>query len=53
MNRKNPKVDGLLRRGTKWREESEEHCRAVILDSELTKGVKWYQPCYTLQDGRT
>jgi len=49
MNRKNPKVDGLLRRETKWREEFET-LRTIILDFELDEGVKWYQPCYTLQD---
>ena len=48
MNRPNPKVDGLLRRETKWREEFEA-LRNIVLDCELVEEVKWYQPCYTLQ----
>jgi uncharacterized protein YdeI (YjbR/CyaY-like superfamily) len=48
MNRTNPKVDGLLRRETKWREEFEA-LRNIVLDCELVEEVKWYQPCYTLQ----
>jgi len=48
MNNKSPKVDGILRREKKWREEFEA-LRAIALDSELTEDVKWYQACYTLQ----
>ena len=48
MNNKSPKVDGILRRETKWREEFEA-LRAIALDSELTEDVKWYQACYTLE----
>jgi len=48
MERKNPKVDGLLRREKKWREEFEA-LRSIILDCQLTEDVKWYQACYTLQ----
>jgi len=48
MNSRSPKVDGLLRRETHWREEFEA-LRTIILDSELTEEVKWYQPCYTLR----
>jgi uncharacterized protein YdeI (YjbR/CyaY-like superfamily) len=47
MNNRSPKVDGLLRRETRWRGEFEA-LRTIILDSELTEEVKWYQPCYTL-----
>jgi len=49
MNKRNPKVDSVLRRQTKWREEFEV-LRTTILDCELTEGLKWYQPCYTLKD---
>ena len=48
MNKKNPKVDGILRRETKWREEFEA-LRTIALDSELAEELKWYQACYTLQ----
>ena len=48
MNRMNPKVDGYLRRATKWREEMEE-LRRIILDCQLTEGLKWGKPCYTFQ----
>src|SRR5215831_21408883 len=46
MTGKNPKVDALLRRATKWKEESET-LRTIVLDCQLTEEVKWYQPCYT------
>ncbi len=48
MNRRNPKVDGVLRQEKKWREEFE-RLRTIVLDFELTEELKWYQPCYTLQ----
>jgi uncharacterized protein YdeI (YjbR/CyaY-like superfamily) len=48
MNKKNPKVDGILRQETKWREEFEA-LRTIALDSELAEELKWYQACYTLQ----
>jgi len=48
MERKNPKVDCLLRREKKWREEFEA-LRSIVLDCQLTEDVKWYQACYTLQ----
>jgi uncharacterized protein YdeI (YjbR/CyaY-like superfamily) len=50
MNRMNPKVDGLLRKATKWQEEFET-LREIVLDSPLTEEVKWGQACYT-SDGR-
>ena len=48
MNKKNPKVDGVLHREKKWREEFEA-LRKIALDSELVEELKWYQACYTLQ----
>jgi uncharacterized protein YdeI (YjbR/CyaY-like superfamily) len=48
MSQRNPKVDGLLRQSGKWREELEA-LRAILLDTELTEEVKWYQACYTLE----
>jgi uncharacterized protein YdeI (YjbR/CyaY-like superfamily) len=50
MNRMNPKVDGLLRKATKWQEEFET-LREIVLRSPLTEEVKWGQACYT-SDGR-
>ncbi len=48
MNRMNPKVDGFLRKVTKWREELTK-LRKIILDCQLTEEVKWRHPCYTSQ----
>lgn len=48
MNKKNPKVDSLLRHEKKWREEFE-ILRTIVLDCGLAEDLKWYQPCYTLQ----
>ena len=48
MNKKNPKVDGILQQEKKWREEFET-LRTIALDSELAEELKWYQACYTLQ----
>jgi uncharacterized protein YdeI (YjbR/CyaY-like superfamily) len=48
MNRKNPKVDAVLRQATKWREEFET-LRTIVLDFPFTEELKWYQPCYTLE----
>jgi uncharacterized protein YdeI (YjbR/CyaY-like superfamily) len=48
MNKKNLKVDGILRQEKKWREEFET-LRTIALDSELAEELKWYQACYTLQ----
>lgn len=49
MNRKNPKVDGYLRKAKKWRDELQE-LRRIILDCQLTEEVKWRIPCYTFQN---
>jgi uncharacterized protein YdeI (YjbR/CyaY-like superfamily) len=46
MNNMNPKVDGLLRKVTKWREEFET-LREIALECPLTEEVKWGQACYT------
>ena len=48
MNTRNPKVDAVLRKESKWREEFEV-LRSIILDFGLDESLKWYQPCYTLE----
>jgi uncharacterized protein YdeI (YjbR/CyaY-like superfamily) len=45
----NPKVDGYLKRATKWREEFEE-LRTIILDCKLTEELTWGKPCYAFQN---
>jgi uncharacterized protein YdeI (YjbR/CyaY-like superfamily) len=47
MNKKNPSVDGYIRKQKAWQDELTE-LRRIILDSELTEDVKWRVPCYTL-----
>src|SRR5215469_13707102 len=47
MDRRNPKVDAVLRQEKKWREEFET-LRTLVLDCQLTEDLKWYQPCYML-----
>lgn len=47
MTKKNPSVDGLLRKEAKWRDEFET-LRTIVLGFDLNEEVKWYQPCYTL-----
>jgi len=42
----NPKVDILLRKAKKWREESE-RLREILLDCPLSEELKWGEPCYT------
>ena len=49
MNERNPKVDAILRGAAKWHEEFET-LRTIILGCGLTEELKWYQPCYTLQN---
>jgi uncharacterized protein YdeI (YjbR/CyaY-like superfamily) len=49
MNKKSPKVDGLLRKAKNWREEFQE-LRTIILGRGLTENVKWGQPCYTFEN---
>ncbi len=48
MNKMNPKVDAFLRRAKKWQGELKE-LRRIVLDSQLTEELKWYQPCYTFE----
>lgn len=48
MNKKNPKVDAVLRQQKKWQEEFET-LRAIVLECGLTEDLKWYQPCYTFE----
>jgi uncharacterized protein YdeI (YjbR/CyaY-like superfamily) len=48
MNKKNPKVDGVIWQEKKWRAEFEA-LRTIALDSELAEELKWSQACYTLQ----
>ena len=42
----NPKVDGILKKKTSWREEYDA-LRAIALDCGLTEEVKWGWPCYS------
>ncbi len=48
MNKTNPKVDGLLRKAKKWKEELQE-LRTIILECGLSEEVKWRVPCYTFE----
>jgi uncharacterized protein YdeI (YjbR/CyaY-like superfamily) len=48
MNKKNPKVDGYLRKAKKWQKEFTK-LRRIILDCQLTEELKWGKPCYTFQ----
>lgn len=50
MSKKNPSVDGYLRKNKKWQKELEA-LRAIALDTPLTEEVKWRVPCYTF-DGK-
>ena len=49
MNQKSPKVDAVVRHTEQWREEFE-MLRDIVLDCGLTEELKWYQPCYTLEN---
>ena len=48
MNKMNPKVDGYLRKATKWKEEMKK-LRRISLACGLTEELKWGKPCYTFQ----
>jgi uncharacterized protein YdeI (YjbR/CyaY-like superfamily) len=48
MNKRNPKVDAVLRQANKWQEEFEA-LRKIVLDFPLTEELKWYQPCYSFE----
>ncbi|MGC2446073.1 MAG: DUF1801 domain-containing protein, partial [Candidatus Sulfotelmatobacter sp.] len=39
----------VLRQASKWQEELET-LRTIVLDCGLTEELKWYQPCYTLEN---
>ena len=44
--KKNPKVDEILKKAKSWKAEKA-RLRSILLDSDLTEELKWYQPCYT------
>lgn len=46
MSEPNPSVDVLLRRTTKWRDETAA-LRSLLLGSGLGEELKWGKPCYT------
>jgi uncharacterized protein YdeI (YjbR/CyaY-like superfamily) len=46
--KRNPEVDGYLRRAKKWKEEFEK-LRTIILGCGLTEEVRWGCPCYTFE----
>jgi uncharacterized protein YdeI (YjbR/CyaY-like superfamily) len=46
--KRNPKVDGHLRKAKKWREEFEK-LRRIVLECGLAEEMKWGHPCYTFQ----
>jgi uncharacterized protein YdeI (YjbR/CyaY-like superfamily) len=48
-SKKNPKVDGYLRRPTQWQHELKK-LRTIALDCQLTEELKWRFPCYTFQN---
>jgi uncharacterized protein YdeI (YjbR/CyaY-like superfamily) len=48
-NKMNPKVDGYLRKATKWQDEMQK-LRAILLDCGLTEELKWGKPCYTFEN---
>jgi uncharacterized protein YdeI (YjbR/CyaY-like superfamily) len=47
MNKMNPLVDEYLNSLVNWKKEFE-GLRKIILETELTEGLKWGVPCYTL-----
>lgn len=46
MNKTNPKIDEILAKAKKWREEMIK-LRSLVLSCGLNEEVKWYQPCYS------
>jgi uncharacterized protein YdeI (YjbR/CyaY-like superfamily) len=46
----NPKVDAYLSKAKKWQSEMR-RLRTIVLDFGLTEELKWYQPCYTFENG--
>ena len=49
MNKRNPKVDAVLRQAKNWQPEFEK-LRTIILRLPLTEELKWGQPCYSMDD---
>jgi uncharacterized protein YdeI (YjbR/CyaY-like superfamily) len=49
MNMMNPKVDGYLKRTTKWQDETAA-LRRIVLACGLTEELKWGKPCYLFQE---
>ena len=49
MKKTNPKVDSVIGKAKRWREEFEA-LRALVLDCGLTEELKWGSPCYTFED---
>jgi uncharacterized protein YdeI (YjbR/CyaY-like superfamily) len=49
MKKKNPKVDGYLKREQRWREESKT-LRTILLTCPLTEEFKWGHPCYSFKE---
>jgi uncharacterized protein YdeI (YjbR/CyaY-like superfamily) len=45
----NPKVDGYLKRTTKWQDETAA-LRRIVLACGLTEELKWGKPCYLFQE---
>jgi uncharacterized protein YdeI (YjbR/CyaY-like superfamily) len=46
--KRNPKVDGYLRKAKKWQEEFEK-LRMIVFEGGLTEEMKWGHPCYTFE----
>jgi uncharacterized protein YdeI (YjbR/CyaY-like superfamily) len=49
MNKKNPKVDAVLKHETKWQQEFKS-LRTIILGFPFAEELKWGQACYTLDE---
>jgi len=49
MKKKNPKVDFYFNKAGPWQKELKK-LRTIILDRQLTEGLKWGVPCYTFQE---
>ncbi len=49
MNNRNPKIDEYIQKTKRWKEEYTA-LRELLLQSELKEELKWYNPCYTLNN---
>ena len=49
MKKTNPKVDSVIGKAKRWREEFET-LRALVLDCGLAEDLKWGSPCYAFED---